>query len=379
MTVARGIISDEDATKLFLSGFHAISNRRPKWGGVVAKRKAATKANTSGALAKFPRHNVAKSLRIPAAIIEQNAGKPCTDRESARFAGVGYNGPYKVEVSSALKYGFLERPQAGSIAVTDRARKALRPQRPGEEIEAYREAILDAPDFSDVYSHYRGENLPDRSFFDHALIDRFHIPSDKVSEFHDLFMSSLEAARLVEKSGDKIRVLDISGPGTPSLKGTEKLKSKPSQADSSDDVCFVMMPFAAPIGNYYQLLFDPAIRKVGLTPVRADNDIFGTGKIMDQIWRGITNAKVLVAVLTGRNPNVLYELGLAHALDKPVVLISASEDDVPFDLHHIRVIYYDVSDPFWGEKLIAKVSENIASALENPEEAVFKTVLASPT
>jgi hypothetical protein len=74
-----------------------------------------------------------------------------------------------------------------------------------------------------------------------------------------------------------------------------------------------------------------------------------------------------------RNPNVFYELGLAHALKKPVVLISSHEKDVPFDVRHIRVIYYDKDDPFWGQKLIAKVSENIQSAITNPEEAIFKS------
>ena len=69
---------------------------------------------------------------------------------------------------------------------------------------------------------------------------------------------------------------------------------------------------------------------------------------------------------------MFYELGLAHALSKPVVLISSNQDDVPFDLQHIRVIYYDMRDPFWGEKLIAKVSENIVSALKNPGEALLK-------
>ena len=53
------------------------------------------------------------------------------------------------------------------------------------------------------------------------------------------------------------------------------------------------------------------------------------------------------------------------------MLVSSNEADVPFDLHHIRVIYYDVSDPFWGTKLVEKVAENILSALKNPEEAVF--------
>ena len=105
--------------------------------------------------------------------------------------------------------------------------------------------------------------------------------------------------------------------------------------------------------------------------MRADNEIFGAGKIMDQVWQGINAAKVLVAELTSKNPKVFYELGIAHALQKPVVLVSSNEDDVPFDLKHIRVIYYDKNDPFWGQKLLNKVAENIISALKNPEEAIF--------
>lgn len=77
--------------------------------------------------------------------------------------------------------------------------------------------------------------------------------------------------------------------------------------------------------------------------------------------------------MTSRNPNVFYELGIAHALKKPVVLVSSNEEDVPFDVRHIRVIYYDVNDPFWGEKLVNKVAENIVSALTNPEEAIFRS------
>jgi len=53
-------------------------------------------------------------------------------------------------------------------------------------------------------------------------------------------------------------------------------------------------------------------------------------------------------------------------------LVSSNEKDVPFDLQHIRVIYYDVTDPFWGMQLIDKVAENILSAIKNPEEAIFK-------
>ena len=69
------------------------------------------------------------------------------------------------------------------------------------------------------------------------------------------------------------------------------------------------------------------------------------------------------------------ELGLAHAPQQPVVLVSSNENDVPFDLQHIRVIYY-VNDPFWGNKLIEKVAENVLSAIQNPEEAVFRAALS---
>lgn len=224
--------------------------------------------------------------------------------------------------------------------------------------------MLKAPDISDVYNHYRGENLPDDQFFDNALADNFHIPVNNLSVFKNIFLENLKQAQLLEEHNGKYRVLDVSqnsnqsGGSSATLKKLEK-----SVSISPDDSCFVMMPFAPPLGNHYSAIFEPGIKKAGLRPIRADDEIFATGKIIDQIWRGINSAKVLVAELTKRNPNVFYELGLAHALKKPVVLISSNEDDVPFDVRHIRVIYYDVFDPFWGEKLINKVAENILSAI----------------
>lgn len=338
--------------------------------GTTAKRSRTGKAPP----AKYPRHVVDKSLRIPTAILEQNAGKECTVAESAGFLGVGAKGPYAVEVSSGIKYGFLDRPSAGRIAITERAKQVLRPQDPQDKINGLREAVTEAPVFSDVYGHYRGENLPDDQFLKNALIDKFEVPGDKVTEFKEVFLASLRVADLLAEHDDKLRVVDVSsategsGGDSPTLKKLER-----SVKVAATDTCFVMMPFAAPLGGYYESVYKPAIDKAGLRPVRADAEIFGAGKIMDQIWSGIRGAKVLVAELTTRNPNVFYELGLAHALEKPVVLVSSNEGDVPFDLQHIRVIYYDMNDPFWGQKLISKVAENILSAIENPEEAVLRS------
>jgi hypothetical protein len=324
--------------------------------------------------AKFPRHSVTKALRIPRAVLEQNAGRPCSDKEALKFAGLSYNGPGKVEVSSSIKYGFLDRPNTGTVGVTDLAKKVLRPQKANDVVDGFREAVLKAPAISDVYTHYRGENVPDDEFFRNALVDTFGVPRDKVEEFITIFFDDLKDAQLIEDIDGKKRILDVSG-ATPELRAqpdeTLKKISKGVKIDQGD-TCFVMMPFADPIGGYYKSIYETAISKAGLRPVRADDDIFATGKIIDQVWDGITAAKVLVAELTGRNPNVFYELGLAHALAKPVVLVSSNQTDVPFDLQHIRVIYYDMRDPFWGEKLIAKVAENIVSALKNPQEALLK-------
>lgn len=69
---------------------------------------------------------------------------------------------------------------------------------------------------------------------------------------------------------------------------------------------------------------------------------------MADIWKMIQEAKVLVAELTEKNANVFYELGLAHALGKPVVLIADNLGDVPFDLQSLRVIIYNKNDPASG-------------------------------
>jgi hypothetical protein len=336
-------------------------------------QSAAARKRGLGA-SRHPRHAVDKALRVPKAILEQNAGKPCTDAEAVKFLGLKLTGAMKSEISSSLKYGFLSRPSAGTLEVTDRAKRAARPQTSSDAINALRDAVLDAPVMSDVYKHYRGENLPDQPFFDNALTDTFKLPVEDVQEFKTVFLDSLHVAQLVEEhSPNKLRVLDVSQQTSQTDEPTDTLKKLGKTVSvSSADSCFVLMPFANPLGEHYHLIYEPAIRKAGLTPVRADADIFATGKIMEQVWSGINAAKVLVAELTSRNPNVFYELGIAHALKKPVVLVSSNEDDVPFDVRHIRVIYYEVTDPFWGDKLLNKVAENILSALRNPQEAVFQ-------
>lgn len=106
-----------------------------------------------------------------------------------------------------------------------------------------------------------------------------------------------------------------------------------------NNICFAIMPFQD-FDNQWELAFKPAIQEAGLEPLRADEKSLGTNAIVRDITKCIFNARLIVADVSGRNPNVLYELGLAHAAKKPVVILVQDELDVPFDLRHIRYLKY---------------------------------------
>ena len=84
----------------------------------------------------------------------------------------------------------------------------------------------------------------------------------------------------------------------------------------------------------------PAVESEGITCQRAD-EIVGTNIITFDIWEKINRSRFIIADLTNKNPNVFYEIGLAHALGKEVILITQTMNDVPFDLKSLRCIVYD--------------------------------------
>jgi hypothetical protein len=133
--------------------------------------------------------------------------------------------------------------------------------------------------------------------------------------------------------------------------------------------CFVLMPFGGRFDEYHHEIIKPAIEDVGLEAARAD-DINHAGAIMVQVWTEIRESCICVADLSGRNPNVMYELGIAHALRKPVVQIVQNIEDVPFDLRHLRNITYDVTSARWGDDLCARLVEALRATLQNPVSAL---------
>jgi hypothetical protein len=157
-------------------------------------------------------------------------------------------------------------------------------------------------------------------------------------------------------------------------KSSPRRKATKSIDEIASDICFTIMPFGGFFDKYYAEIYKPAITSSGLTPKRAD-DLYRPSTIVNDIWAYTRSAKLILADLTGKNPNVFYELGLAHALAKPAILVAESIDDVPFDLRALRVLEYDKNEPNWGDSLREKISKSISEIVTSPLQSVLPAFL----
>jgi hypothetical protein len=156
-------------------------------------------------------------------------------------------------------------------------------------------------------------------------------------------------------------------------KKKKRVAAKKAALGASDE-CFTIMPFGGWFDDYYSDVFCPAIKNAGLTPKRAD-DLYRPSAIVHDIWTYTRRCRIVLADLTGKNPNVFYELGLAHAIAKPAILVAESINDVPFDLRALRVIEYDKNAPNWGDTLRQKIETAIREVLASPLQAVLPSFL----
>lgn len=98
------------------------------------------------------------------------------------------------------------------------------------------------------------------------------------------------------------------------------------------------MPFAASFAVVWDILRKP-LETAGYVVRRADTDP-SHGNVLRDIVGRIADADLIVADMTGNNPNVFYELGLSHGLRTPTILVAQSIDDIPFDLRSYHVERY---------------------------------------
>lgn len=128
---------------------------------------------------------------------------------------------------------------------------------------------------------------------------------------------------------------------------------------------FMVMPFRDPFHTIYSDHIKPVVESLNVEVKLGDN-FFSKHEIMTEIWSAIFNSKLLIADCTGKNPNVFYELGIAHTLGRPAIMITQNIDDIPFDVRGKRAIVYEYTSRGMKE-LEIKLKSAIESLLNDGE------------
>lgn len=151
----------------------------------------------------------------------------------------------------------------------------------------------------------------------------------------------------LQLSVDTVRVLQhvFDRPATSGQVGLFAVGKHPVQFDSfivepRPGKIFVVMQFTEPYRQLYEEVIQPTAETFGLRAYHV-GEVFGPGVILHDIAQGIVEAEVVIAEITPVNQNVFYELGYAHALNKPTILLAERGKQLPFDVSGYRVLFYD--------------------------------------
>jgi hypothetical protein len=322
----------------------------------------------------FPKNTLEDAIVIPKAIEATNAGAPMD--ADLLVKAVGFNKPndwrFLDLLRSANFYGLVSGSGEKAVVTIDKiGQDVVAPGSPKDRQRALLQAFRNVEDFRKVDDLYGSKRIPEDEYFLNTLTRQFSIPRDRASEFAEVFRANIAFLRSFNVETGAAADSDVSDSSdlASSSRQAKPVGAQDRRVREFLDICFVMMPFGGWFDRYYQEIYIPAVKDAGLEPIRAD-ELFSTGSVVEQIWEQISKAKVLLADLTDKNPNVFYELGLSHAAFKPVVFTSARVDDVPFDLRHLRVIIYETREPEWAQKLRKHITEYLRNTIKEPAKSI---------
>ena len=166
-------------------------------------------------------------------------------------------------------------------------------------------------------------------------------------------------------SVDGVRVLHSrlpsalpSGPAGVWAGGRHDIRFSEFEIRGEAPLLFVVMQYTDQFNELYNQVIGPTAEAFGFKVRRAD-EVTGPGLIIADIERDILRARAVVADITPNNPNVFWEVGYAHALRKPTILIAERGRQLPFDVSPFRTLFYD--NTIAGK---ARIEEGLAKHLE---------------
>lgn len=137
--------------------------------------------------------------------------------------------------------------------------------------------------------------------------------------------------------------------------------------------CFVISPIGKEgsevrkhADDVLAFIVRPAVATCDVVAYRAD-ELHEPGRITDQMFREILNADFCIALLTGQNPNVFYELAVAQSAGKPVIVLAEKREELPFDVKDMRCLYYDFDPRAIRDKVYEKQLVEYMGSLERQD------------
>ncbi len=156
---------------------------------------------------------------------------------------------------------------------------------------------------------------------------------------------------------------------TPAPEPATETKRASSQRASAKR-CFVISPIDKEgsetrehANDVFDYIIRPAMKRLGIIAERSDH-FHEPGLISEQMLRAILEYDLCIAVLTFHNPNVFYELAIAQAANRPVIILLEKGGELPFDIKDMRCVYYDLKPRSLFDRVYTKEIVRHLSALE---------------
>ncbi|HEX4087050.1 MAG TPA: hypothetical protein VHY22_19200 [Chthoniobacteraceae bacterium] len=305
----------------------------------------------------YPQVSLERALIVATAIKDKNGGNPFAKEDVAVACGVSVKSTaYIYLLSASARFGLTD----GSISSTKISLAPLGKDivycgSAVEELELKRKAFLSVDLFRRVVEHYKGSQLPEMKYLGNTLQKEFGLTPELHEEFSTLFRENCRYLNI-----DQVE-LDTGTPGDEDTQ-TPKIVEQPraivlgQPKTKTGGTCFVIMPFTEKTQRYPKGFFSevlnsliiPAATASGFEVKTANRQ--GTEIIHSTIVNEVLDADLAICDLTEHNPNVLFELGIRLANEKPVALIHAEATERIFDVDNVlRVFPY--SPQLWRTTL----------------------------
>ena len=295
-----------------------------------------TKKTSAKPFRPYPKVLLSRAIEL-AQTIKINGGHPWPPSDVANAMGVGgKTTDFYYLTAAARDFGLTTGSRdTETIALTDLGRELVYAPNPTTEEAKKSEAFLKIALFDKVLKHYQGGTLPDMKYLGNTLEREFKLDPIFHEEFAQVFRENCSYLKIAS---------------APEMAANGNVPTTIIVAESSQKKApkvFVIMPFIERtaerskgfFSEVLKSLITPAAVNAGFSVETANQQ--GSDVIQSTIVNELLEADLVIADLTDHNPNVLFELGLRMATEKPVALIKASGTGRVFDVDNmLRVVEY---------------------------------------